>query len=134
MTVYGHIFDNQVNAYIPRASIQVTNRYGDLQGAGTSEDNNGYFTIANAALDQGGKLLISSIGYKSILVDPSVIIGKGGIGLDEDPTMLQAATVTAKAPAQGNWKPLLIASAARLLLLTTRKKKKNILTAMSCSS
>ena len=70
MNVYGTIYDNQTSTAVPGASVQVTNGSGDLQGPGTAADGNGFFSIISSVLDQGGKLLISSVGYKSMLVDP----------------------------------------------------------------
>lgn len=125
MTVYGTIYDNQTNTYLPGATIQVTDQLGNSTGPGVAADGDGYFSLTSPVLDQGGKVLVSNVGYKSALVDPSVINSKGSFGLDESADLLSEAVVTAKKITKSNYAPWLIAGGAGLLLLSTSKKKKS---------
>lgn len=103
MTVDGFIYDNANTDYLPGVSVQVVNSAGNTTGEGATTDNNGYFSITSATLNQGGKLLLSSVGYSSLLVAPTIFTAGGMIGLDENPTDLQAAIVTAQKPKDYTW-------------------------------
>lgn len=127
MTIQGTIYDNSTNAGIPGASVTVVSGSGVATGSGVAADNMGDFAITNTALDTGGKLVISSIGYKSVIVDPSVFNEMGFVGLDRDPEALQAVTVTAKKKTTANYLPYLAAGGLLLLVLPGDKKKKKSL-------
>jgi hypothetical protein len=129
MTVQGYIFDNQTRAFLPGASIQIVNGVGSPTGGGVAADANGHFSITDPALDAGGQLVISSVGYTSVTVDPGVINASGFIGLDQVETALPAAVVTATIPAKTtNYGPLLAVGGGVLLLAlaSSRKKKRTM--------
>ncbi len=123
MTVTGQIYDNQTNAGLPGASVTLVSSQGNPIGGGVSADSNGIFSISSPALDSGGQLLISNIGYKSVIADPGTVVSTGLIGLDEQTASLDAATVTATIKKK-NYTPLLIGGAGLLLLAATSKKKR----------
>lgn len=123
MTVQGQIFDNQTKQGIPGASVTIVNSAGSAQGGGVSADSNGIFALTSPILDQGGQLLISSVGYASAMVSPSVIASTGVIGLDENASNLPAAVVTPGSGTSTNYVPYVLGGGALLLLLTGKKKR-----------
>lgn len=125
MTITGQIYDNQTSAGLPGASITLVNAQGTPTGGGTSADANGIFTITSPALDMGGKILVSYVGYTSVMVDPAVVAETGIIGLDQQEAALPNATVTATIKKK-NYTPLLLAGGGLLLLAgsSSRKKKR----------
>jgi hypothetical protein len=123
MTVTGQIYDNQTNTGLPGASITMVTGQGTPVGGGTAADSNGIFSITSPQLDAGAQLLVSNVGYKSVMADPNVVVSTGLIGLDEQDAPLAAATVTATIKKK-NYTPLLIGSAGLLLLAASSRKKR----------
>ncbi len=122
MTVTGQIYDNQNMLALPGASVTLVNAQGTPVGGGTSADSNGIFTITSPDLDTGGKLMVSYVGYTSVIVDPAIVVSGGVIGLDQDNAALPAATVTAAR--KKNYTPLVLGGAGLLLLASTSSRKK----------
>lgn len=125
MTIFGTIYDNATTQGIPGASITVVDANGNSKGVGVAADNSGWFQLISDLLDQGNKVLISSVGYTPVMVDPSILVSSLGVGLDRSAANLEAVTVTAQP--KKNYTPLLIGGGvlAAVLLLGSKKKKGN---------
>ena len=124
MTVQGYIRDSTTNAGIPSASVTVVTAQGNSLNKGTAADGNGYFSIISPDLDTGGKLMMSSVGYKSVIVDPNVIVSTGFVNLDQDPDTLATVTVTPGGGQKTNYVPWLLGAGALFFLVPDEKKKK----------
>ena len=123
MNVFGTIYDLATRDVLPGASVTVTDQHGNPTGSGGDADANGFFNVTSTALDMGGKLLFSNVGYKSVLADPATVAGTATMGLQQDPEALSQVTVTAQLPKKNN-ALLYVAGGGLLLLLMSSGKKK----------
>lgn len=127
MTVTGEISDISTGEALNGTTVMVVDNDGKPLGGATVADVTGNFSIASPILDNGGKLMISHVGYQSVIADPSVFNESGGLGLERATDSMQAAVVTAKAPSK-NLTPLLLVGGAglALMLLSGKRKKESV--------
>ena len=128
MILQGQVYDTTTEQGIPGASLSLASSSGSPIGGGLAADQMGMFVVNSPQLDQGAKLLVSSVGYSPVLADPAVIASTGFIGLNPNAQNLQTATVTAIAPQGGSpaskYVPIAIGGGALLWLLSSSGKKK----------
>lgn len=127
MFLKGYVYDNQTGNGIPYASVTITDSNGNTFNKGTAADQYGYFELTNDLLDTVGWLLVSSAGYKTILVNPGVFQESGDIGLDESDT-LPVATVTYKIKKE-DW-PLYVLGGGTLALLFKKADERKRITGL----
>jgi hypothetical protein len=134
MTLQGVVYDTSTDQPVSNASLSIVNAAGSSLGGGTAADGNGIFNITSSLLDSGGKLLVSSVGYSSVIADPSVIASTGMIGLNQSPQTLPAAVVTPGSNAAANstnYLPYVLGGGALLLLLGSGSRKKKAITGIN---
>jgi hypothetical protein len=128
MTLQGQVYDIVTNEPVPNASLTIVNAAGSPLNGGAVADGNGVFSLTSSLLDSGGKVLVSSVGYSSVIADPAVIASTNAIGLSESATGLPTATVTARAPvisaASTKYLPYVLGGGALVLMLWPGEKKK----------
>ncbi len=124
MTVTGYIFDNKTGGALPGATItEVDPDNGSSQGYAIA-DGAGHFTITDANLGDGlgFKLKVTNVGYSPVLVDPSIFLENGGVGLDQAAQVLETAVVTAQTKKKVS--PVLLVGGGGLLFLLLASSKK----------
>jgi hypothetical protein len=99
MNLQGVVYDTTSYQPVPGASLSIVAPSGSPLGGGTSADSGGLFNITSPQFDSGAKLLVSSVGYSSVIADPGVIVSSGMIGLNPTADTLASATVMAIRPA-----------------------------------
>jgi hypothetical protein len=122
MTVKGWLYDNQSNLPLDGANVIVVDQTGKPLTGSTQADQNGFFAITSDLLDKGAELMVGSLGYQSIITDPSVFYYGGKLGLDQSNVAGTAATlgpVSTPVP----WGLIGVGAAGVALLAFTGKKK-----------
>lgn len=121
MTLAGYVYDAVAFAPVPSASLSIVDANGSPIGGGTAADAQGLFNITSPQFDSGAKLLVSSVGYTPVIVDPNVIVASGIIGLTPSAQTLQEAVVT---PHRSSGKYLLYGAGGAIVLWAIWPEKK----------
>lgn len=126
MTITGDIYDNKTGDVLPGATITIVDPVDGSQQGYAIANGAGHFSITDPNLGGGMlfKLKVTNVGYTPALVDPSIFLEDGALGLDQGAQVLQTAVVTAQAKKKIS--PLVLAGGGGLLLLllSSSKKKK----------
>lgn len=126
MDLSGYIYDLQTGYGLPGASVLVSNDKGEPYTEGVAADADGYFHISNNLLDQGALLLISNVGYQSLLVNPNVVSYTGDIGME--PAADDLVTVVVTHIKKNPYWLLLIPFIGLIILLVMEGEKKRKIT------
>lgn len=97
MLIQNRLIDADTYEGIPSATVAVVDN-NSYTGPSTVTDYTGSFILDNYALDPSGtaSVLISSVGYEPVMVDPVVFTRSPVYALDKRYTALEPVTVTPK--------------------------------------
>jgi uncharacterized membrane protein len=127
MTITGSIWDWNTAEGLPAASLTIVDSTGTATSTGTAAAANGGFSLNSGLLDQPGyKVMVSSVGYQSALVDPTTLKLAGGVGLQPQSDDLAAAVVTAARKIPSWYYVVGLAGLAVILVYATDKGKKKL--------
>jgi hypothetical protein len=124
MYVTGRLIDEDSGSGIPGVSVAVVqdNRF---VGPGAVTDYNGVFVLDNDFLTLGGtaSILISSVGYQPMQVDPVVFERSSVYSMQKQYQDLTDFTVTAQLPTKKDYTGLWLGAGLVAFLFLTRNWK-----------
>lgn len=128
MVIRGHVLDSGTKQGISRASITIVDSGGRYLGQGIYSDDDGSFGLSSSLIDNN-YVLVSSVGYGSTLVEPSLFAGTPNyeIDLDRDYKELETPVVSPKSKGNYAWLGLVaIGVTATVVETNTRSKKSRV--------
>lgn len=114
MTIQGTIQNYSTGERVPGASITVVDKSGRYQGEGIAANQAGEFSFTSDKL-AGNWLQISSVGYKPVLIESSLLAASPPRVIDLWPEMDELDAVTVTPGALKPWWILLVIGAIWVL-------------------